>query len=86
MQRQDNPTCTRCISPPHTKDKCSAKDAGCRRCSKKGHFQKLCISKNTSEPAINQIEEEKDAFLGVVSSNKSTDPWMWSTCTLTNNA
>ena len=77
MQRQDNSACTRCgKSSPHTKDKCPAKDPVCRRCSKKGHFQRLCRSKNTSEPAINQIEEDKDAFLGVVSSNKSTDPWM----------
>ena len=82
MQRQDNPVCTRCgKSPPHTKEKCPAKDAICRRCSKKGHFQKLCRSKNTSEPTINQIKEEEDAFLGVVSSNKS----IWSTCTSTNN-
>ena len=77
MQRQDNPVCTRCgKSPPHTKEKCPAKDAICRRCSKKGHFRKLCRSKNTSEPTINQIKEEEDAFLGVVSSNKSIDSWM----------
>ena len=76
MQRQDSPICTRCgKSPPHTKDKCPAKDAVCRRCSKRGHFQKLCRSKHTSEPTINQIEEE-DAFLGVVHSKQSLDPWM----------
>ena len=41
MHRQDSPSCTRCgISPPHTKDKCPAKDAICRKCSKKGHFKK----------------------------------------------
>ena len=77
MQRQNSPICTRCgKSPPHTKDKCPAKDAVCRRCSKKGHFQKLCRSKHTSEPTINQIEEEEDAFLGVVHSKQSLDPWM----------
>ena len=75
QQRQDNPVCIRCgKSLPHTKDKCSSKDAVCSRCSKKGHFQKLCRSKNTSEPTINQIKEETDAFLSVVSSNKSIDP------------
>ena len=80
MQRQDSPMCTRCEkSPPHTKDRCSAKDAVCRRCSKKGHYQKFCRSKNTSESAINQIEED-DAFLGVVSSNNSLDPWLINLC------
>ena len=80
MQRQDSPMCTRCgKSPPHTKDRCPAKDAVCRRCSKKGHYQKFCRSKNTSESAINQIEED-DAFLGVVSSNKSLDPWLINLC------
>ena len=80
MQRQDSPMCTRCgKSPPHTKDRCPAKDAVCRRCSKKGHYQKFCRSKNTSESAVNQIEED-DAFLGVVSSNKSLDLWLINLC------
>ena len=80
MQRQDSPMCTRCgKSPLHTKDRCPAKDAVCRRCSKKGHYQKFCRSKTTSESTINQIEED-DAFLGVVSSNKSLDPWLINLC------
>ena len=80
MQRQDSPMCTRCgKSPPHTKDRCPAKDAVCRRCSKKGHYQKFCRSKTTSESTINQIEED-DAFLGVVSSNKSLEPWLINLC------
>ena len=70
--------CTRC-GKSHTKDRCPAKDAACRRCLKKGHYQKFCRSKNTSESAINQVEED-DAFLGVVSSNKSLDPWLINLC------
>ena len=56
--------------------KCS-KDAICRKCSKKGHFQKVCRSKINppQQPTINQVEEE-DAFLGVVHSNQSVDPWV----------
>ena len=78
MHRQDSPSCTRCgKSPPQTKDKCPAKDAVCRKCSKKGHFQKVCRSKINppQQPTINQVEEE-DAFLGVVHSNQSLDPWV----------
>ena len=78
MHRQDSPSCTRCgKSPPHTKDKCPAKDAGCKQCSKKGHFQKVCKSKINppQQPTISQVEEE-DAFLGVVHSNQSVDPWV----------
>ena len=58
MQRQDSPSYTRCgKSPPHTRDKCPAKDAVCRRCSKKGHFQKVCRSKINppQQPTIDQV-------------------------------
>ena len=78
MQRQDSLSCTRCgKSPPHPKDKCPAKDAVCRRCSKKGHFQKVCRSKINppQQPTINQVEEE-DAFLGVIHSDQSVNPWV----------
>ena len=63
MQRQDSPSCTRCGKlPPHTRDKCPAKDVVCRKFSRKGHFQKVCRSKiNPPQPTINQVEEE-DAF------------------------
>ena len=41
MQRQDSPSCTRCgKSPAHTRDKCPAKVAVCRRCSKKDTFRR----------------------------------------------
>ena len=42
-------------------------------------YQKFCRSKTTSESTINQIKED-DAFLGVVSSNKSLDPWLINLC------
>ena len=81
MQRKDSPSCTRCgKSPPHTRDKCPAKDAVCRRCSKKGHFQKVCRSKiNPPQPTINQVEEE-DAILGVIHSGQSEDTWVVNFC------
>ena len=76
MQMQDSLSCTRCRkSPPHTRDKWPAKDAVCRRCSKKGHFQKACRSKINppQQPTINQVEEE-DIFLGVIHSYQLVNP------------
>lgn len=78
MQRQDSPSCTRCgKSPPHTRDKCPAKEVVCRRCSKKGHLEEVCRSKINppQQPTINQVEEE-DAFLGVIHKDQSADPWV----------
>ena len=41
-----NPTCQRCgKSPSHARNSCPAKDAVCRKCTKKGHFAKVCKSR-----------------------------------------
>ena len=71
MQRQDSPSSTGCHkSPPHTRDKCPARDAVCRRSSNKGHFQKVYRSKINppQQPTINHIEQE-DTFLRIINSD-----------------
>ena len=41
-----NATCQRCLkSPSHARNSCPAKGAVCRKCTKKGHFAKVCKSK-----------------------------------------
>ena len=40
-----NDVCKRCgKSPAHKRTQCPAKDAYCRKCRKKGHFQAVCLS------------------------------------------
>ena len=40
-----NDICKRCgKSPAHKRTQCPAKDAHCRKCKKKGHFQAVCLS------------------------------------------
>ena len=52
--------CGRCgREPQHAKHDCPAKDADCRKCRKKGHYAKMCRSKQVSE--VN--EESSDDFL-----------------------
>ena len=56
--------CSRCgRSPPHPKTQCPAREAVCRKCSKKGHFQIVCCTVKT----VGAIERgEDDIFLGTV--------------------
>ena len=65
----------------HFKAQCPAKDATCKKCHKKGHFQAVCWSKVTNS-AVAEIEQEEDAFIGPISSTDLSEPW---TATLTLN-
>ena len=63
-----NATCQRCgKSPSHARNSCLAKDAVCPKCTKKGHFAKVCKSKVVA--AVEQQGEDSDSsevFLGAV--------------------
>lgn len=57
--------CTRCgKSPSHSKDRCPARDATCKKCNKNGHFKVVYRSK-TVKKAVDKIEEG-DTFLGAI--------------------
>ena len=76
-----NPTCQRCgKSPSHAKNSCPAKDAICCKCTKKGHFAKVCKSKVVA--SVEQQGEDSDSsevFLGAVSAPKEVDSKKWFT-------
>ena len=78
---QSPTSCSRCgRSPPHDRQSCSARDAICRKCSKRGHFQVVCRSssgvKGISEETNGITKEELEPFLGGVDSNNLTNnPW-----------
>ena len=64
--------CLRCRkSPPHGSAQCPAKNAVCHRCSKKGHFKRMCRSEST----IGDISEDELAFLGPVTTKKGGQLW-----------
>ena len=65
--------CSRCgYSPGHPCFRCPARDAECLNCKKIGHFKAVCRA-----GTMNEIEVAKEsAFLGVITSTRSTPPWM----------
>ena len=70
-KRQKSPQqqvkCTRCgSSEMHNREKCPAKDASCRKCSKRGHYARCCRSyvNEVSSSPIPKVEMIGDLFLG----------------------
>ena len=71
-----NDVCKRCgKSPVHKRNQCPAKDAHCRKCKKKGHFQAVCLSGKVN--AV--VGDDTDYFLGTLSCGEINslhiDPW-----------
>ena len=72
--------CTRCgKSPQHGKGQCPAREAICHKCGKKGHYKKMCWSKQGDNKVgvVRDEEEEDRTFLGVVQSSANRGaPWI----------
>ena len=67
--------CSRCGKiPAHDRQHCPARDAICRGCGKKGHYQSQCRSAKVS----NIEAGEEDVFLGTVGDSRSAsnEPWV----------
>ena len=62
-------------SPTHKRTQCPAKDAHCRKCKKKGHFQAVCLSGKVNTV----VDDDSTCFLGALGSDEidslHTDPW-----------
>lgn len=71
--------CKRCgYEENHTESECPALKRRCQKCNKRGHFMKMCRSKNNvySVEDYNNSENDEIDFLGMVkSSNKSEERW-----------
>lgn len=59
-------------SAPHAPRDCPANDVKCHNCGKRGHFSRVCMSKNVHEVA--EEYEEEEVFLGSVTAKG--EPWM----------
>ena len=59
-------------SPKHDRQHCPAREAVCRKCKKKGHYQAVCRS--TAQVSVVQETTVSDAFLGAVT-NSNEDCW-----------
>ena len=73
-------TCSRCGKyPPHDRQHCTARDAVCHKCGKRGHFQSVCRNRSSvpvrGVQASEQVQSE-DNFLGVVTS-ADTNENLW---------
>ena len=69
LQNFNRPTrqCGRCGKPFHPLHQCPAREAVCRKCFKKGHFQHTCRSKSVAMISANDADYE---FLGAVTSSQ----------------
>ena len=69
--------CFRCgRDRPPAGDKCPALSAVCFKCQKKGHFGAQCLNTRTASASASSLELSLDtAFLGAVTSSKSTSAW-----------
>lgn len=69
--RPESSKCSWCgKSPSHSRQKCPAKDATCRKCKKTGHYEAVC----RSAAKVSSIEGEQDAFIGTVT-DRTKDNW-----------
>ena len=63
--------CSWCgFTPKHGRAQCPARNAECRKCKKRGHFQKVCRAQaqSQSQAGVGVVEESADVpFLGAVS-------------------
>ena len=59
--------CKRCgKSPAHKRTQCPAKDAHCRKCKKKGHFQAICLSAKVKRV----VDDDTAYFLDALGSDE----------------
>jgi len=66
--------CGRCgKGPAHSLNNCATRDAGCRKCRKRGHFAAVCRSGRVG--AVLEAEEEDALFLGALSTGKKPETW-----------
>ena len=67
--------------PAHSRSSCSARDATCRRCGKRGHFEAVCRSEPKSIGSLQADQEQGDypeidsLYIGSVNSQHDSDPW-----------
>ncbi len=68
-------SCYRCgKSPLHDRQQCPAKEAECRYCGKRGHYQAVCTTKNIGKVHQEQYDSDEEVFLGAVHS-KGDNQW-----------
>ena len=64
-QSGSSSACTRCgRRPAHDRLHCPARDATCRKCGKKGHYQAVCRSARVRQ--VDTHTDPSDAFLGAL--------------------
>ena len=61
-------------SPAHERRRCPARGVTCHRCSKKGHFQKVCRAPARARP-VQLEDQEPEPFLGEIRSHSSPNSW-----------
>lgn len=69
-QRQNSETCGRCGSRNHKRqNECPAKSQECRKCKRKGHYAKMCKTRNIHD-VQEENEETADFYVHTVSTSR----------------
>uniref|UniRef100_A0A3B3HH25 Gypsy retrotransposon integrase-like protein 1 n=1 Tax=Oryzias latipes TaxID=8090 RepID=A0A3B3HH25_ORYLA len=72
--------CTRCgDSRGHSMQQCPAREAVCNQCRKKGHYARVCRTKQRKDMKIAMVTEDSNdgfAFLGSMSDKNTISPWI----------
>ena len=64
---------TRCGKGSHKRDKCSARDAVCHKCHKKGHYSAYRLSKSVANVTMTSQQTHYDtAFLDTIGNDHTT--------------
>ena len=80
-QRGSSSVCSRCgRAPAHDREHCPAKDATCRKCAKRGHYQAMCRSSvkvGGVQAHTYPTGGSQDVFLGAVGAQGTNhrNPW-----------
>ena len=60
----ENKSCYFCGRPYHKRSRCPARDVACHTCQKKGHYARVCMSKD--KPLSSRVAALPESFLASV--------------------
>ncbi len=73
QSHQGEPKCCRCGKAEHkSPSKCPALESGCRKCGKRSHWERQCLSKSVRE-VTNNSKDSEESFLNQGSANHWTE-------------
>ena len=73
-QQNSDDACGRCGFEVHTKGRCPALDATCKKCNKPGHYARCCQIKSVHN-TVAEVPPDDQLFLGTVETCQNSKSW-----------